>query len=192
VKLIDDGLLEAVAHQEEREDSASSTVVRLFKAQSRRLVGFLNKKLHNVADAQDASQEVFLKLWKQEQAGQLRDEASAYMFSTARSVAVDHERYRRSHREGAMLDLDEGELAQLPDRQIAPADELHHWREAVATLVSSLEALPEKTQRIFLLYHLENLNYIEIAQRLGVSVRSVERHMARAFSHCKHRLEDYL
>lgn len=189
--MLDEGLFEAAGHPEAGSDSPP-TVVRLFKAQSRRLVGFLTKKLHNDADAQDASQEVFLKLWKQEQSGLLREDASAYMFSAARSAAVDCERRRHSQRADQMLDLEEGELAELPDRQVAAAEERHHWRQAVATLVSSLEALPEKTQRIFLLYHLENLNYVEIAQRLGTSERSIERHMRRALCHCRARLGDYL
>jgi RNA polymerase sigma factor (sigma-70 family) len=192
VKVIDDGFLDAAAHPDSPEDGGPNTVVRLFKSQSRRLVGFLTHKLHNDDDAQDASQEVFLKLWKQEKRGQLRAEASAYMFSAARSVAVDCERRRQSHRADQMLDLQDGELAEFPDSQLAPADDVQHWRQAIAALVSILGDLPEKTQRVFMLYHLENLNYADIARRLGMSERSVERHMARAFSHCRERLERFL
>lgn len=189
---MDDGLFQASPLPDTSPAESPITVVRLFKAQSRRLTGFLAKKLRNDSDAQDASQEVFLRLWKQEQTGKLRDDATAYMYSAARSVAIDCERRRQSHGADQNVELDESQFAELPDPQVAPSDDLQHWRQGIDALVSSLEELPAKTQQIFILYHFESLTYPDIALRLGISERSVERHMARAFAHCRKAVEDYL
>lgn len=191
VKIVDDGLLEAPSTRESREE-AGSTVVRLFRAQSRRVAGFLLGKLRNESDAEDASQEVFLNLWRREKAGQLREDASSYLFTAARNVAVDCERKRQTHRADQTVELEENGIDEIADPGIAPADEAQHWRQGLVALVSSLEALPAKTQKIFVLYHFESLDYADIAARLGISERSVERHMARAFAHCRKVLEEYL
>lgn len=46
-----------------------------------------------------------------------------------------------------------------------------------------LQKLPPSTRNIFLKYHLENKTYADIAVDLGISVRTVEREIARAMRH---------
>lgn len=72
-------------------------VAGLFAVHSRRIQRFLQHRLHHQEDAQDAAQEVFLKLWKREREGALREEAGAYMHSAAHTVVIDMQRHRKSH-----------------------------------------------------------------------------------------------
>lgn len=166
----------------------TSTVAGLFRMQARKIFRLLQRKLGNKEDAEDAGQEVFLRLWRQEQRGVLRDEAVAYMHAAATTVAIDAERRRRSHGFGYHDEVDEQELPPTaPD-----LEDMAHWREGMGLLVNSLKQLPETTQQVFLLYHFDALSHVEIAQRLNLSTRSIERHMARALVHCKASLKDYL
>ena len=165
-----------------------STVAGLFRIQGRKVLRLLQRKLGNAEDAQDAAQEVFLRLWRQEKHGVLRDEAVAYMHVAANTIAIDMERRRRSHGFGYHVDVDDLEL-QLPG---PGQDDVEHWREGMVLLVNSLRELPEITQQVFILYHFDALSHMEIAQRLSLSTRSIERHMARALVHCKASLKDYL
>lgn len=145
-------------------------------------------KLRSSEDAQDATQDVFLKLVRHERAGTLRDDAMAYLHTAAHTAAIDAERRRHADVLHRHDDVDECELA----TPASTHDEIQHWREAVATLVESLRELPDVTQHVFLLYHVDGLSHLEIRTRLGVSLRSVERHMARALTHCRLRLGNYL
>jgi RNA polymerase sigma factor (sigma-70 family) len=164
------------------------TVVRLFKTHARRVGRILSRHLHNPDDAADASQDLFLKLWRRERSGQLREEATAYMNSAAVTIAIDLERRRRSHAEDRVVDTPLEDL----HHPVAGSDETLHWREGVKALVASLAELPQLTQQVFLLYHFEGLSHAEVARRLAISLRSVERHMARALAHCKNGVKDYL
>jgi RNA polymerase sigma-70 factor (ECF subfamily) len=51
-----------------------------------------------------------------------------------------------------------------------------------------LRDLPERTRTIFLLFRLENMKQREIADMLGISVRTVEQHVVRASVHLRDRL----
>lgn len=55
-------------------------------------------------------------------------------------------------------------------------------------LIEALAELPERTRQIFVLYHLENLRQKEIANRLGMPVSTLEKHLARANKHLLKRL----
>jgi len=168
--------------------TAAGTVSRLFREHASRIRRLLARRLRSIEDGQDASQELFLRLWRQEREGHLRDDALAYMHSAAQSVAVDHVRRRQSRGGDRDVEIELDELEQ-PD---APTDEKLHWREGIETLVSGLQELPLVVQQVFILYHFEALSHIAIAKKLGISVRSVERHMSRAIGHCRERLKEYL
>lgn len=171
-----------------RETASPSTVADLFRAQARRVSRLMDRKLRNAEDAEDATQEVFLRLWRHERDGQLKDEAAAYMHSAAHTIAIDFQRRRRSHAADLHDPLD---ATTAPDAR-APADEALHWRNGVGKLIDSLTDLPELTQQVFVLYHFECLDYREIARRLEVSTRTVERHMGSAIDFCRTRLGAYL
>src|SRR5260221_9900497 len=71
MKVMEEGFLEAGPLRSADRPSETGTVARLFKTHAHRLGRLLNRRLRNPDDAQDASQEVFLKLWRQERLGQL-------------------------------------------------------------------------------------------------------------------------
>jgi RNA polymerase sigma-19 factor, ECF subfamily len=167
---------------------ASSTVAELFKAHARRVRSFLRFRLRSDEDAQDAVQDVFLRLWQREREGSLKAEARSYMVSAAFNAAVDVERRRSYQRVDAHVLVDDVEVA---DSDAEPDDALF-WRNALHNLVDALNDLPDVTQQVFALSHIEGLTHVAIAERLEMSVRNVERHMARAIAHCEGRLKDYL
>jgi len=167
---------------------AESTVVGLFKSQAKRVRSFLRWRLRSDEDAQDATQEVFLRLWRREKEGALEAEASSYMMTSAYNVAVDVERWRAYHKPNERVAIEDADVASRdPD-----ASEALFWRDALHQFVDVLNELSDVTQEIFTLYHVEGLTHVAIAKQVGMTVRSVERHMARAIAHCEERMKDYL
>ena len=169
--------------------NAERTIVGgLFSKHAKRIRRFLSYRLRNDADAQDAAQDVFLRLWRHERQGTLREEATSYMFSATHSVAVDVE--RRRSLVGKELDAEADPDAVLKDHPTQ--DDVAHWRGAMAVFVESLKTLPDKPREALVLYHFRNLGFDEVAAHMGVSRRTVERYLTQALIHCRKDLERFL
>src|SRR5258708_22050758 len=160
----DVGALESAAN-DASSSTAPSIVGKLFKSHARRLRNFLTFRLKSADDADDAAQEVFLKLWRHEKSGNLREEATSYMFSAAYSTATDLERHRRLHEHDSLDAYDSEAVAE----ERPALEDQRHWRDALAHLVSELKQLPEAQRKAFVLHHFKGLNYAQIAKKMGVS-----------------------
>jgi RNA polymerase sigma factor (sigma-70 family) len=127
------------------------------------------------AQAEDLLQEVWVRL-RQRSDPSLWREPRAVIFRTAVNLAVDLHR-RRSSAEKALL---------LQDPQAQPVDPETQADAMlrVQRLAAALEELPVEVREAFLLNRLDNLTHEEIARRLGVSTKTIQRHIQRALRAC--------
>ena len=140
------------------------------------LMAFFLRRLRNHAEAEDMTQDVFVRLAGADPA-QMKS-ADAYIFQTAANLLRDRgrrERVRTDYR--ARLWGQEG-------ADVDPLDPLRFAtdRESLAQLVAGLKDLPEKTRAIFVLYRLENVDKRAIADAYGLAMSSVDRHLAKAMA----------
>lgn len=142
------------------------------------LLGWLRRKLGHPGDAADLAQDTFLRvLGRQRDVDEVR-EPRAWLTTIAHGLVVDHVRRRTLER--ACLEA----IAALPEPQ-APSPETQMLLvEALVRIDAMLDGLPAKARSAFLLSRLDGLGYAEIAQRLNVSLSSVEKYMAMAIRHC--------
>lgn len=100
----------------------------------------------------------------------------AYAFQTAQSVILRHLRRARIVRIDAIGDVDLLTTAidePSPERQVLARDELRRVTELIADL-------PTKCRQAFTLRKVEGLSQREVAQRMGISESTVEKHIGRA------------
>lgn len=138
---------------------------------------FARSLLLNRADAEDATQEVLLRLWKhlpKVYPFNLR----AWLLRTTRCYCLDQIR-RRTNQAAPML-LDDEILDDRPDEQAvnpsAAADSHFRLEQARKLLLK----LPENLRSVFLLYEVNGLRYREIADVLGIPINSVKVYLLRA------------
>jgi RNA polymerase sigma factor (sigma-70 family) len=67
-------------------------------------------------------------------------------------------------------------------------ESLEYVQGAADKLRHALKQLPERTRRVYLLHRLENVSHAEVATRLGLSTRTVERDVVEAITHLKRAL----
>lgn len=141
------------------------------------LHNWLRLRLSNSADAADLAQDTFLRVLLANSAATLQ-RPRHYLSTIARGLVIDL--YRRRSLERAYLDA----LARLPEP-------LHPSLEAQALLFEEiievdrlLDGMGAKAKRTFLLSQLDGLTYVQIAEHLGISLRTVNNHMAKAMEHC--------
>lgn len=147
------------------------------------LMSFFMRRLQNHAEAEDMTQEVFIRLARHD----VRMEtAQAYIFQAAANLLRDRartEKVRADYRRGLGA-LDQSRIETLDPARILVG------RERLALLDAGLRELPERTRTIFILFRLEHMSRAEIAATLGISVSSVEKHLGRAMARLLRRLKD--
>jgi RNA polymerase sigma-70 factor (ECF subfamily) len=127
--------------------------------------------LGNAADAEDVTQEAFVKLWRDPP--ELRNKAAlkAWLARVARNLAID--RLRRAR------DTSDSELDRLVDPSTAPDGQLRHG-QAADQVSAAMAELPERQRTALQLTYFEALGNQETASIMDVSVEAVESLLSRA------------
>jgi len=133
--------------------------------------------LANQADAEDATQEVLLRLWRH--LPRLNPfNLRAWLLQTTRCYCLDQ--IRRRSNSAALLPLEDSVLERQPDEfAIDPslaADTSFRLEQARHALLK----LPENLRSVFVLYEVNGLRYREIAKTLGIPLNSVKVYLSRA------------
>lgn len=162
-------------------DSATTTVSLTFEslygAHHGWLKGWLTRKLQSAFDADDIAHDTFLRMMGCGTLSTIRDPRS-FLCTIAKRVMVDL--YRRNALEKAWLEM----LALMPEAFVPSPEEQESQLETLQLIDTMLDGLNGKTREAFLLSQLEGLTYSDIALKLGVSVSSVKKYVAKAVEHC--------
>jgi RNA polymerase sigma-70 factor (ECF subfamily) len=153
-----------------------SAVSTLYTQHSAWLRGWLRKRLGNHCDAADLAQDTFVKLIKARTALEIR-EPRQYLSTVAKGLMIDL--LRRRSLEQAYLDT----LASLPEAQVPSAETQAILLETLVELDRLLSGLGARVRQVFILSQLDGLTYAQIATQLGISLRTVNSHMAKAMEH---------
>lgn len=154
------------------EDRAShdAETARLLREAHVELVGLLTTLLRDPDAARDVAQEAGLRLLLQPK-GSLRN-PRAFLFFVATNLARDELRRRaRAPHTGADETLDA-----VP---VASAERAHEARAALDEVGRGFALLPPKQRRVLWLSRVEGCTNAEVAERAGISVKTVEKHLSR-------------
>lgn len=139
---------------------------------------WLHRKLGNGFDAADIAQDTFVRILASWRTRALGDEPRALLTHIAKGLVIDH--WRRQDVERAYLQA----IAHLPEPQAPSPENRLIILEALYRIDAMLRGMPGATQEIFLMAQLDGLTYAAIAERMGLSLITVKRHMRRAFEAC--------
>jgi RNA polymerase sigma-70 factor (ECF subfamily) len=172
-------------------DAATSEVSNdLYQRFHRPLSVYFRRRLAgNLEDAEDLTQEVFVRLTRRPDQNN-GETLEGYVFKIAGSVLTDWRRNRMTRKSGAHDNLDNVmEGVTFPSNLIEDRspERVLAGKEALQNLEAALEELNERTRNILLLYRLGGLQRPDIARRLGVSVSTVEKEIQKALAHIKRR-----
>jgi|SRR5450830_21044 len=145
------------------------------------LHGWLRKKLASSDVAADIAQDTFVSVLtrqhKQQEAVVI-NEPRAYLTTIAKCILSNY--WQRKNLEAAYNEV----LANMDMELSISAEDRLILLETLQEIDAMLDKLPAKVRQAFLLYHLDDANYKEIAIKLDVSDRTVTRYMAQAFEQC--------
>jgi RNA polymerase sigma-70 factor (ECF subfamily) len=165
----------------ERAAERAHYIAQVFAAHHRALRAFVARSLRNEEDVADTVQEVFLRVAQLPDPSKLDLNPRAYLLRIAEHLLIDRAR-RDQYRQVLRHDPLDDEL-ELESR--APSIESQvHWQRTMRQIAQRLYAAGPRVSRVVEMSCLDDLTHPEIAARLGVTTRTVERCMQRAREAC--------
>jgi RNA polymerase sigma-70 factor (ECF subfamily) len=142
----------------------------------RRYAPLLKRKcvraLANEAEAEEVTQETFIRLWRSGMAQRPANEVVAWLYRVSTRLIIDHLRQRQRRQPVAVSAEMEASVAHP-----APTIEaLLHVREQLQALA---QAVPAEELEVVLLHRLDGLTQVEIGEVTGMSDRTVRRILTR-------------
>lgn len=153
------------------------------------LLAFFRRRVREPQDAEDLTQEVFLRLMRRDEAVPV-DNPEIYVFRIAANLLRDRARRAASHRASEHTSLEDLVEATMEARTIEAAlledrgpERVLLSQETLMEVVRALDELGPVTRDIFLLARLEKMKHRDIAAAYGMAVSTVEKHVARGSVH---------
>jgi RNA polymerase sigma-70 factor (ECF subfamily) len=150
------------------------------------VLGYLRGRMCDYEAAADIAQDAMLGMMRYREVP--AEERRYLLFGIARNLLVEHRRTQRRRYMSLHVSLDDMALLQAPQ---ASVEAIVDARMAIERLVKRvMPKLPPKCALAFALSRFEGLSYPQIAQEMGISVKAVEKHIARALVACRAEVED--
>lgn len=131
-------------------------------------------------------QDAFISLWEKRNAIDLSRPVKYYLSTTIRNKCLNYLRDKKKFNND-ILDLEDLTLDydyEQPDKLVEA--------EIRVKIDHAIKELPEKCREVFMLSRFEHLKYQEIADRLEISIKTVESQMSKALQHMRHRLAEFI
>ena len=158
-----------------------SAFEQIFREHFDGLAGFVYRLTRSRAIAEELVQDLFLEIWMRRERLVITETLRTYLFRAARNRAFNHLRRNKLERLWR--------LRQPQPEETGAVDDEHSSDELAAAIRAAVASLPDRCREIFLLSREQNLTYAEIAQVLGLSIKTVETQMGRALKALRTRLD---
>jgi RNA polymerase sigma factor (sigma-70 family) len=156
-------------------------LLALYLERRANLLRFFAARAGSTAAAEDLLQELYLKLAARDREV-TADSPAALIYRIALNLMLDRARgdARSAARDAAWRRTAHASLGEEDVAGEVPADEAVASRQRLRQLVDAVAVLPPQMQRAFRLHKLEGLSHAQTAQAMGISVKSVEKHISAA------------
>jgi RNA polymerase sigma-70 factor (ECF subfamily) len=166
---------------------------RLVDLYQNRVYGFVKRMVANPNEAEDITQEVFIRAFQSFGRFDARSSVRTWLFRIAHNLCIDRARkVERTPTHQSLVDPEDGaETIDVADDRWQP-EQMVLDAELVEIVEQSIREMSEKLRSVLLLHDREDLSYEEIAQLLEVPVGTVKSRLFLARSHLQKALSPYL
>lgn len=145
-----------------------------------RVYGLALRMLTAPDDARDASQEIFVRVFKSLPGFDFRSSFSTWLYRVATNVCLDMLRRRGKEQKHQLpLEQENNSRNNLWDHKPGP-EEIFLEREKIKNLRQAVEGLPEGYRMALVLHHYQGLSYKQVAGAMGLSEKTVATRIHRA------------
>lgn len=152
----------------------------IYKEYYSSLLNYADRLLCNIESARNVVQDVYYKMWENRSSLDIEISVKAYLFASVYHASLNilkHLKYVQNYEQEQLTDFYFSTVVQSPEA------EMELWRSDIKeALDQALKLLPERCREVFELSKLSGLKNREIADKLAISEKTVERHMSLALS----------
>jgi RNA polymerase sigma-70 factor, ECF subfamily len=157
----------------------------LYKKYCKRVYKFGYSILKSPEESENLMQDVFLSLWENRHKVEKDSSIKSYVFTITYNAAISI--IRKKARESQFIEY----LKSLQEITEEPVNVKLEYNELTTKLDEIINALPQRQKEVYLLHRVEGQKYNEIAERLNISVKTIETHMSRALETIREKLGNY-
>ncbi len=162
---------------------------RVFRNLQPRLYAYCRKYIDDIEQAKDIVQECFINLWNHQV--DITVSYDSYLFTAVHHRCMSHFRSLKVHADYEISVKQKLKEIEIPLEVPYPLMELY-LKDINELLQHCIEKLPEKCRKVFMMSRFQDMKNQEIADELGVSIRTVEAQIYQALKILKEELKDYL
>ncbi len=149
------------------------------------LCRFSLNRLENQEEAEELVQDVFVKLWIKREELLIQQSLKAYLYRMVQNRIInrsEHNKIRKIHQQHVLSNQHENSVSEND----------FHEEELNNLAAMAVESMPEKRRQVYELSRKKGLKYSEIAEKMGISIKTVEVHLSKALDHMRVYLKDYI
>ncbi len=150
------------------------------------LVSFANTFLHNTEESKEIVQNVFVDLWTAHEQLLISKSLKSYLLKAVQNDCLDYIRHLAIKNKYSDFVLNNEELFENNTESYVIYSELEEQ------ISNALKQMPTDLSLAFLMNRTQNLKYYEIADKLNISIRTVEVRIGKAIQFLRGFLEEYL
>jgi RNA polymerase sigma-70 factor (ECF subfamily) len=158
----------------------------MFRTHYAALCSFAYPYVRSAEAAEDIVQEVFSALWAARGTMKITTSVRAYLYAAVRNRALNMRKHEAVAEEWARHEADD-DVRALHPTPVQP-DEILDRVQRESELRTALDALPERCRLVMRLRWQDQLSYAEIAEAMGISIKGVEKQLARGLQSLRDRL----
>ena len=158
----------------------------LFRSHFAGLCFFAQKYVKDFDASKEIVQDAFLSLWEKRETIDIERPVKSYLTMIIHNKCTN---YLRDNRKFDQYILNIENLLEVPEYE--GADSMVE-NELKVKIDEAIQELPAKCREVFVMNRYENLKYQEIADKLQISVKTVETQMSKALQHMRIRLAEYV
>jgi RNA polymerase sigma-70 factor (ECF subfamily) len=143
------------------------------------LVLFVNRIIHNEHSSEDIVQETLINFWQKKRFTNIKTGLDHYLFESVKNKALDYIKSNDRRQEVLKSAYEDYYRSTLEDSNEAGE---------YAKLYKAIELLPEERRKIFKLVYIEGYKYREVADKLGISINTVQTQLQRSLKFLREKL----